>query len=25
MDLCGGEACIGSGWDGNFGAVIPPH
>ena len=23
MDLCGGEACIGSGWDGNFGAVIP--
>ncbi|MBK8294193.1 MAG: hypothetical protein IPK93_05215 [Solirubrobacterales bacterium] len=24
-DLCGGEACIGSGWDGDFNAVIPPH
>ena len=24
-DLCGGEACVGSGWDGDFNAVIPPH
>ncbi|MBK5233199.1 MAG: hypothetical protein JJE13_09495 [Thermoleophilia bacterium] len=24
-DLCGGEACIGSEWDGNFDAIIPAH
>ena len=24
-DLCGGEPCIGSGWDGDFGSIIPPH
>lgn len=24
-DLCGGQACVGSGWDGDFSSVIPPH